>query len=71
MPFFVVDHSGEAQRTGTELSDAKLLGLGTQRLLHGHGCVPSRGAGPAFAAAGSGGMTWFCVRISLIGHWDG
>lgn len=28
MPYFVVDHSGEAQRAGTELRDTKLLGFG-------------------------------------------
>jgi uncharacterized protein (DUF302 family) len=28
MPFFVVDHSGEAGRAGTELRDTKLLGFG-------------------------------------------
>ena len=28
LPFFVVDHSGEAQRAGTELRDTKIVGFG-------------------------------------------
>ncbi|GAB2651049.1 DUF302 domain-containing protein [Kribbella swartbergensis] len=31
-PFFVVDHSGEAHRAGTELRDTKLVGFGDPAL---------------------------------------